>query len=63
MKPWGATKVSPLFLLAGLGLGGYLAVWRNKRALEVRTGSRPLQSYLRRLTRRLKLKCERLANG
>ena len=39
MKPWGATKVSPLFLLAGLGLGGYLAVWRNKRALEVRTGS------------------------
>ena len=59
MKPWGATKVSPLFLLAGLGLGGYLAVWHNKRALEVRTGSRPLQSDLRRL----KLKCERLANG
>ena len=61
MKPWSATKVSPLFLLAGLGLGGYLAVWRNKRALEVRTGSRPLQSYLN--LRRLKLKCERLANG
>ena len=55
MNPWSATKESPLFLLAGLGLGGYLAVWRNKRALEVITGRRPLQSYLRRLTRRLKL--------
>ena len=59
MKPWAVTEVSSLFLLAGLGLGGYLAVWRNKRALEVRTGSRPLQSDLRRQ----KLKCERLANG
>ena len=28
--------MSPLLLLAGLGLGGYLAVWRNKRALTVK---------------------------
>ena len=25
---------SPLLLLDGLGLGGFLAVWRNKRALK-----------------------------
>ena len=28
--------MSPLFLLSGLGLGGYLAVWRNKRALKLK---------------------------
>jgi len=28
--------MSPLLLLIGLGLGGYLAVWRNKRALKVK---------------------------
>ena len=28
--------MSPLLLLVGLGLGGYLAVWRNKRALKLR---------------------------
>ena len=26
--------MSPLLLLVGLSLGGYLAVWRNKRALK-----------------------------
>ena len=31
--------MSPLLLLLGLGLGGYLAVWRNKRALKVKQGA------------------------
>ena len=31
-----AKGMSPLLLLIGLGLGGYLAVWRNKRALKAR---------------------------
>ena len=29
--------MSPLLLLVGIGLGGYLAVWRNKRALKAKT--------------------------
>ena len=28
--------MSPLLLLFGLVVGGYLAVWRNKRALKVK---------------------------
>lgn len=32
--------MSPLLLLFGLGLGGYLAVWRNKRALKVKARRR-----------------------
>ncbi len=32
--------MSPLLLLVGLVLGGYLAVWRNKRALKVKTRRR-----------------------
>ena len=31
--------MSPLLLLVGLGLGGYLAVWRNKRALKVKASA------------------------
>ena len=31
--------MSLLLLLFGLGLGGYLAVWRNKRALKVKAGA------------------------
>ena len=33
-------QMSPLLLLVALGLGGYLAVWRNKRALKVKAKSR-----------------------
>jgi len=33
-------EMSPLLLLVGLGLGGYLAVWRNKRSLKVKTRRR-----------------------
>ena len=33
-------RMSPLLLLVGLGLGGYLAVWRNKRALEAKARRR-----------------------
>ena len=32
--------MSPLLLLIGLGLGGYLAVWRKKRALKVKARRR-----------------------
>ena len=32
--------MSPLLLLVGIGLGGYLAVWRNKRALKAKTRRR-----------------------
>ena len=28
--------MSPLLILVGLGLSGYLAAWRNKRALKVK---------------------------
>ena len=31
--------MSPLLLLFGLGLGRYLAVWRNKRALKSKQGA------------------------
>ena len=34
------SQMSPLLLLVGLGLGGYLAVWRNKRALKVKARRR-----------------------
>ena len=33
-------KMSPLLLLIGLGLGVYLAIWRNKQALKVRAKRR-----------------------
>ena len=36
--------MSPLLLLFGLGLGGYLAVWRNKRALKVKARRKPVQT-------------------
>ena len=32
--------MSPLLILVGLGLGSYLAVWRNKRALKVKAKRR-----------------------
>ena len=32
--------MSPLLLLVGFGLGGYLAVWRNKRAFKANANRR-----------------------